>query len=358
VRIVLVGPAHPYKGGIAQHTTALAHHLAAAGHDVQVWSWKRQYPARLYPGEQRVPGEVPELAVFQPTTEPLSWHSPLGWLRAGRAGRRADAVLLSWTTPVQAPPYLGLLAGLAGRTPVVALCHNVLPHEPNRVDRPLATAVLRRCAGVLVHSAAQQELARALAPRTPSAVATLPPPGLGGPSGVPHDRTGRLLFFGLVRPYKGLPVLLRALARTDWSLTVAGEFWGAELASTQALVEQLGLGGRVQLRPGYVAAGDVAALFATTDALVLPYLSATASIVADLGHAQGLPVVVSDVGTLASSVRDGVDGLVVTAGDEDDLVAALQRLSMSYEELQAGVRPPDADALWTSYVKVIGGLLP
>ena len=93
MRIAIVGPTHPYKGGVAQHTTQLAHRLAALGHDVTLESWLRQYPERLYPGQQRV--EVPELPVFPGTTYPLSWNRPDGWWRLGRRLRKsADVVVL------------------------------------------------------------------------------------------------------------------------------------------------------------------------------------------------------------------------------------------------------------------------
>lgn len=364
MRIALVGPTHPYKGGIAQHTTELAHRVAAHGVDTQVWSWRRQYPARLYPGEQRVPGSVAESPPYPRATEPLAWDRPLGWLTAGRRARRErlDGVVLTWTTPVQAPPYLGLLRGWAHAGRTVALCHNVLPHEPNRFDAPLARAVLGRCDGLLVHSSPQAAAAAALAPAARVAVAALPPPAL--PRGAARDAVERrtLLFFGIVRPYKGLDVALRALAAAavpaDVRLIVAGELWTPE-AEIRALIAELGLRERVDLRPGYVPAGDVAALFAEADAVVLPYRHATASIVPDLAHRHGLPVLATRVGTLASAVRDDVDGLLVAPEDATALGRAISRLydGQTLSRLRAGVAPTDPDALWSAYVGVLLGLL-
>ena len=365
MKLALVGPSHPYKGGIAQHTTELAHRLVAAGHEVEIWSWKRQYPARLYPGEQRVPGSVPELPPFAATTEPLSWDRPVGWVAAGRRGRRSgfDALVLTWTTPIQGPAYLGLLAGWhsaglrGGAGSVVGVCHNVLPHEPRPGDAQLTRAVLRRCRGLLVHSDAQAAVARTVAPDTAVATSPLPPPPLTtGTARAPGVRR-TLLFFGLVRPYKGLDLLLRALP-PDTRLIVAGEFW-TPVAEIASLVESLGLGERVELRPGYVAADALPALFAEADAVVLPYRSGTASIVTDLAHANGVPAVVTRVGTLADSTRDGVDGLVVPPGDVPALAAALASLydGVTLRRLQSAVEAPDGDALWDGYVRALGGLL-
>ncbi|WP_163549043.1 glycosyltransferase family 4 protein [Candidatus Frankia nodulisporulans] len=388
MRIALIGPTHPYKGGIAQHTTELAHRLAERGHEVVIESWSEQYPARLYPGQARV--SEPEMEPFGATSYPLSWRRPDGWLRLGRRLRHTvDAVVLVVVTPVQAPAYLAILAGLRGvggrrgrarrgsraaaGTPtvlagptVLALCHNVLPHERSRIDVPLVRAVLRRASAVLVHTPAQAELAAELADvpvvtaemaphlwssptRRRPADAVLEPEGGGG------ETSRRLLFFGLVRPYKGLDVLLRALAAgpRDVRLTVAGEFWG-DVAATESLIGELGLTDRVDLRAGYVDAADVPALFAAADALVLPYRAGTASQNVDLARLHGLPVIATTVGTLASSVRDGVDGLLVPPDETEALAEALRRLYAPgvLADLRAKVAPPDVPAAWARYLDV------
>ncbi|EIV93977.1 glycosyltransferase family 4 protein [Frankia sp. QA3] len=387
MRVAVIGPTHPYKGGIAQHTTELAHRLAARGHQVAIESWSDQYPARLYPGVQRV--AEPEMEPFGQTRYPLSWRRPDGWVRLGRRLRReADAVVLVVVTPIQAPAYLAILAALRGGTGrrrgrgprVLALCHNVLPHERRAVDEPLVRAVLRRVSAVLVHTPAQAELAATLTP-APVVVAEMAPhlwssptrrrpeaieAGTGAGTRTRAEPTAgggprrSLLFFGLVRPYKGLDVLLRALARgpADVRLTVAGEFWG-DAAQTTHLIAELGLTDRVDVRAGYVDAAEVPGLFSAADALVLPYRAGTASQNVDLAHLHGLPVIATTVGTLATAVRDGVDGLLVGPDDVDALAAALRRL---YEpgvlaDLRAKVSPPDPQAAWGNYLDAALGAL-
>lgn len=357
-RIALVGPTHPYKGGIAQHTTTLAHELSGAGHTVDLISWSEQYPNRLYPGVQRVPDGEPEVRPWTRTSYPLSWRRPDGWWRTGRGLRTYDLVVLVLVTPVQVPAYRTLLAALGGPPPrTVLLSHNVLPHERRAVDVAMVRAVVRRCDACFVHSAEQAALARELGAR---AVRTAPLP-LALPMTDPavrHDDEvrHRLLFFGLVRPYKGLDLLLTALARTPGSaLTVAGEFWGGTQV-TERLVRELGIADRVELRPGYVPAAEVPGLFARVDALVLPYRSATSSHNPDLAFEYGVPVVTTSAGALADRVRDGVDALVCAPGDVDALAAALARL---YGEagllaaLRRGVRPPDRAGEWARYVAAL-----
>ncbi|MEV0198200.1 glycosyltransferase family 4 protein [Nonomuraea sp. NPDC050691] len=350
MRVAIVGPTYPYKGGGAQHTTELAHRLSALGHDVVIESWRAQYPSFLYPGQQTI--SAPEGRPYPRTERRLDWRRPDGWVAAGRRLRSADLVVLAVLSPVQVPAYLGILYGLGRRARAVALCHNVLPHERKPYDRPLMRALLRRVDGVLTHSEQQAELARSLT-AAPVGVAGLPPhlPSTHAERSTTVHR--RLLFFGIVRPYKGLDLLLRALPE-GVSLTVAGEFWGG-LDETKALVSQLGIADRVELRPGYVAAGDVPELFARADALVLPYRSATASQNVWLGHEHGVPVIATRVGALADHVTDGVDGLLVEPGDAGALRAAIERFYASGEpeRLRSGVKAVDPEPFWSAYTSAL-----
>ncbi|GAA0966340.1 glycosyltransferase family 4 protein [Actinocorallia libanotica] len=352
MRIALVGPAFPYKGGGAQHTTELAHRLRAAGHEVVLESWKAQYPGFLYPGRQTI--DAPEGEVFPGTRRELSWRRPDGWYRVGRRLRSCDLVVFAVLSSVQVPAYLGLLRGIGGRARTVALCHNVLPHEPKPYDRPLMRALLKRVDGVLVHSDEQAGLARSLGP-TPVTAAEMPahlpvtrraePPAEGV--------RGRLLFFGIVRPYKGLDVLLRALP-DGVGLTVAGEFWSG-LDDTRALVGELGLADRVELLPGYVPAERIGALFAACDALVLPYRSATASQNVLMAFEHGVPVIATRVGGFASQLREGVDGLLADPGDAASLREAITRFYEAPERFRAEVLAPDHGPVWAAYLDALTG---
>ncbi len=349
MKITVIGPAFPYKGGGAHHTTELAHRLARAGHEVTLESWKAQYPSFLYPGQQTI--SEPEGTPFPQTRRKLSWRRPDGWYALGRRLRGQDLVVLAVLSPVQVPAYLGVLTGLSKRTPVVALCHNVLPHERSFYDEPLMKALLKRVSAVLVHSADQARLASSLTSR-PVTVAEMPAHLVATPSAAAAEGVRRrLLFFGIVRPYKGLDVLLDALPQ-DVALTVAGEFWSG-LPDTEALIAARGLD--VDLRPGYVPASEMPGLFADADALVLPYRSATASQNVWLAFEHGLPVIATRVGSFAAQVSDGVDGLLCEPGDVGSLAGAIKRFYApgEPERLRAGVRPVDPGPVWDAYVETL-----
>ena len=395
MKIALVGPAHPYKGGGARHTTELAHRLAAQGHDVIIESWRAQYPGRLYPGQQTV--DVPEGEPYPRTRRRLAWYRPDGWPAEGRRLRPADLVVFAYLTPLQAPPYLAIMAGLRRSARTAVICHNVLPHERRPGDVPLTRALLSRADTVITHSAAQAAQARDLAPaatvrtvRIPPhlpttrpqtqateragfpAPAPTPPPGPAqppahtsppappeppAPTRLPNPPTPtRLLFFGIVRPYKGLDVLLRALAQAPAhvTLTVAGEFW-ADTTEMDNLIGELGLANRVALRPGYVPADEIPALFGAADALVMPYREATASQNALLAFAHGVPVITTTAGALAEPVRDGVDGLTCAPGDTEDLLRVLKGFSdpQVARRLRAGIPAVDPDRGWADYLRVL-----
>jgi len=360
LKIAIVGPAHPYKGGLAQHATSLAHRLAAAGHEVLLQSWSAQYPKLLYPGQLTV--ETPEVELFPATERTLAWYRPDGWWRAGRrlAREKYDAVVLFVHAPIQVPAYLTLArAAKAGGCTVVALVHNVLPHEQRRFDKQLMSALLRRADALVVHSAEQADLAATLA-STPAHVAALAPHlphGAPTADASPAGRRNRLLFFGIVRPYKGLDVLIQALARADVpdvSLTVAGEIWEGR-DELLRLISDLGLADRVTLTEGYVPTDEVPRLFAEADALVLPYRSATASQNALIAFEFGIPVIATRAGALADAVTDGVNGLLCGPGDVPGLGEAIRRLYQpgELERLRGGVTPPDPGPAWDDYVAVV-----
>ena len=165
----------------------------------------------------------------------------------------------------------------------------------------------------------------------------------------------RLLFFGLVRPYKGLDVALRALAAgpPDVRMRVAGEFWGG--TESAELIRELGLGDRVELRPGYAKADEVPGLFSDVDALVLPYRTATGSQGVWTAFQFGVPVLVTRAGRSAADVTDGVDGLIAEPDDVESLSEAVRDFYQPGrpERMRAAVRPVDPTPYWDRYIAAL-----
>lgn len=335
MKLTYVGPVPPLRGAIAQHGAHVVEALREAGHQVEVVSWAAQYPRRLYPGEERDPQALP-LAGARFT---LRWWSPLSWWREGRAARVTELLVFQWVTPVQAPAYRVLLAA-ARPVPAVAIVHNPLPHERRFFDVPLTRAVLGRAHGALVHADSSREELHRLLPSLPAACVPMPTVLDLEPTELPPAPPYRLLFFGFVRPYKGLDVAIEATAELvarglPVRLTVAGQFWGP-VAPWQERVAAKGLDEVVELRPGYLSDADLAKLLAAHHLVVAPYRSATQSGVVPVAYAAGRPVAATRVGGLVEQVVDGETGTLAPPEDAKAFADAVERGLGMIEQLAAG----------------------
>ena len=362
--IVLVGPTHPYSGGIAQHTTRLALELENAGHEVTVESWSSQYPSFLYRGSGTVPEGDPEVGIPTKVNSTLAWYSPLSWWRAGRRSRGAAVLAVTVPTPFHLIPYLVLLAA-AGRKPTrLGIVHNVLPHERFPGDTWLMAGLIGQLDRVIVHNEEAAQQVKSLdAGSCDITVSSLPSPW-SVVSATPSRASKKpgptnLLFFGTIRPYKGLDVLIDALGQVeDCRLTIAGEFW-EDADSYLAQIKKRGLLDRVTVRAGYVATKDFESVFSAPDVLVLPYRSATGSIVRELGFDFGLPVIATTVGSLSEGIVDGKNGFCVEPGNAAQLAAAISQCAApkTLATLRRGARKLQANRsqLWSDYVSAVTG---
>ncbi len=367
-RIALVGPSWPFRGGIARTTTHLAATLDEREELARFVVPVRQYPAWLYPGGgDRDPAACVRVAAAEPrfgVLEPWTWWGTRRALR--RSG--ADAVAVPYWTWAWAPMLSFLLRGPT--PPAVAIVHNPADHDSGRLHRFAARRVLARCRGFLCHAASVAEVLARELPGRPVAVHPLP---ADRPSAADRDaaRTAlglssdavAVLCFGLIRPYKGIDVLLDAVralpAGSPVVLLLAGEPWGDEGDRIRAALADPALSGRVRARLEWVPEQEAAVWFAAADAAVLPYRAATGSAVAAqmLGH--GLPVVASRVGGLVDVVEDGRSGLLVPPEDAGALAAALARVSEAgvRGRLAAGARAAASQWSWDSYADALAALV-
>ena len=367
MNLALVGPTFPFRGGIAHYTAQLAEYLGQQ-HAVRVYSFRRLYPNWLFPGRSQFePGGAP---LSQAASERwlVPWWPP-SWRQVGRAWgeQKPDLVVLQWWVTFLAPMTAGLVAGAHRRhIPVVAICHNVLPHEHNQLDAGLARLALGRMDGLVVHSASDQQAAQRLLPGQAVRAVAFPQY-----SAFRSDRWTReqarqtldvqgrvILFFGFVRPYKGLPDLLRALPAVlqdgPAQLLVVGEIW-EEAEADQQLVERLQLGANVRFVNRYVPNEDVGLYFAAADLVVLPYRHATGSAAAQLAFALGVPVVATRAGSLAETVEEGVTGYLAEPGDVAGLADAIRRFfrEAAAAPFRAAIAQRQSQSSWAGVAEAV-----
>jgi glycosyltransferase involved in cell wall biosynthesis len=341
LKIILIGPVYPYRGGIAHYTARLAQELSRR-HDVHVLSFRRQFPRWLYPGStDQDPSRQPISAPAEYLLEPLN---PLSWLRsAGRVrSLDPDLVIFQWWVTFWSPAYatLAVLCRQAGIS-VVFLIHNVLPHEGGGIHRPLARLTLGRGQNFIVHTPEERKRLLSLLPWAEVRICPHPVYDvLAIRTGLTKEAARNrlniavdsqvLLFFGIVRPYKGLKVLLEALAllRTEGllvELVVAGEFWESKDGYLDR-VRRLGIVGQVRFEDRYIPNEELELFFTAADVAVAPYVGGTQSGVAALALGFGIPLVTTE--RSAAGLEEGHMGnvQVVPPGDAAALAEAIKTI--------------------------------
>ena len=366
MKIVIVGTAYPLRGGIA-HYNALLYRELSRRHEVQMITFKRQYPKLLFPGktQQEAGGEM----LTVPSEALVDSINPFNWLAVGRTLRKRspDLILFKYWLPFFGPCF-GTIARRVrrGGARVVYICDNIVPHERRPGDRAFTRYAFAAADGFIVQSATVEKDLNAFLPGARYRNVPHPVYNIFGEAH-PKEEARRtlgltaarvLLFFGYVRAYKGLDLLLEALAkartRTNVALIVVGEFYDDE-QKYRDMIRQLGLEPHVTVVADYVPNEKVGLYFSAADAVVLPYRSATQSGIAQIAYNFDRPVIATDVGGLAEVVRDGLTGYVVPPGDPAALADAIVRFYAGEKEagFAAQVAVEKKKYTWDALVQAI-----
>ncbi len=372
MKIILLGTAHPYRGGgLATFNERLARQLLFEGYDVQIFTFTLQYPKLFFPGKtQYTENPAPtDLKI----TRLLNSVNPISWFKTGRRIRKEnpDILLLKYWHPFMAP-CLGTAVRLAKRakqpkTKVICIFDNVSPHEKKPFDSFLTKYFTGSIDGAIVMSRSVGEDLKLF--RTDIPVIYNPHPLYDnyGDILLREDALRKLrlpegysflLFFGFIRAYKGLDILLRALGdvslrKLKLKLIVAGEFYESDLPYRN-LIRNLGIDDDVILFDRFINDDEVAMFFSAADLVVQPYRSATQSGVTQIAYHFGIPMLVTDVGGLSEIVPDGKCGYVVRAEPEDVARAILDYFSNNRKaQFTEGVKLEKSRFTWNSLVNSI-----
>lgn len=371
--LLLLGPAHPYRGGIAASTEQLARVLQQIGHQVEICTFRLQYPSLLFPGKSQF-SESPapkDLTVCRGVNS----VNPINWMIQGRRikQKQYDRIIVRYWTPFLAPA-LGAVCRYAkgrGMPTVTALVDNLIPHERHFLDNALTRCFVRSVDYFVAMSHQVQKEIGGFCPDKPVRYSPHPVYDVYGAKMSREAAAKRLnidplyrwaLFFGLVRPYKGLDWLLEAWAIFKRSgaaagkkLLVAGEFY-EKVEKYQNQIAQLGLEEDVVLLNRFIPDNEVSACFSLSDVVVQPYKSATQSGITQIAYHFETPMIVTDVGGLSEIVPDGKVGYVV-APNPQSVAESLSRFYADYpsDRFVHGIREEKLRFSWEALAQAVIG---
>jgi len=347
MRIGILGTAWPYRGGLAAFNERLARQFAAEGHEVEIFTFTMQYPDFLFPGKTQY-SDAPKPEDLS-ITRTMNSINPFTWIRTARMIRKAqiDILVVKFWIPLMAP-CLGTIARLCKRRGirVVSILDNVIPHEPHFWDKWLIGYFIGSVDRFVAMSESVREDCRKFLPANRHEAVSFNPHPLYDNFGeavekaaarkaldLPQDKT-ILLFFGFIRDYKGLDLLMRAYAKAkgeglkvkgELLLVVAGEFYNNG-EQYKTLEQELGLEGTIVWRTDFIPDDKVRYYFSAADLIVQPYKSATQSGVTQIAYHFEKPMLVTNVGGLAEIVPDGKVGYVCEV-DETSVASAIERFA-------------------------------
>lgn len=368
-KIFIIGTAYPYRGGLAAYNERLASEFMNNGEEVTIHTFKLQYPGFLFPGKSQFASwETPNHLSIKRTVNSIN---PFNWIVLGRKIKREkpDLVIFKYWIPFMAPCF-GTIARIIKKnkkTRIITIVDNMIPHEKRAGDKLFNRYFVKPIDAYIAMSESVLKDIKNIDPEKPSALSPHPLFDNFGDIlskkealnklGLP-DKHKYILFFGFIRDYKGLDLLLKALAEKEVKdlpvrVLIAGEFY-TNPDPYYELIKQLKIEDRVILKTDFIADREVKNYFCASDLVVQPYKSATQSGVTQIAYHFNKPMIVTDVGGLAEIVPDGKTGYVVQQ-DPADIAKAIQ--AFFYEnrskEFMENMKSEKKKYSWSKMVEAI-----
>lgn len=370
MKIIILGTAYPYRGGLATFNERLAGEYQRQGHEVEMYTFTLQYPNFLFPGKtQFSPDPAPnDLKIYRKVNS----CNPFNWLKVGKelSKKRPDVLVFAYWMSFMAP-CMGTIARQVRRnhhTKIIALVHNMIPHEPNVLDKILPPYFVKSMDGFMALSeSVVKDIEKFDKRNCPKRFSPHPIYDHYGIR-LPREEALQLLnldaqcryvlFFGFIRAYKGLDLLLGAFAderlrQQNVKLIVAGEFYG-DPEPYYKQIKDLGIEDRVVLCTDFIPDGEVNRYFSAADIVAQPYKTATQSGVTQIAFHFEKPMLVTNVGGLPEIVPNGKIGYV-TEPDAKDIADALYRFfqEQKQEEFERNVAEEKKKYAWSRFVEVM-----
>ena len=335
MKISLIGPAYPYRGGIALHN-ALLYKEFYKSHIVRIVNFKRLYPEFLFPGttqyeESTNISQIPSERIID-SINPLSWYRAAHYL----VDFAPEIVLIQFWMPFFAPCYgkvVRITKGLQ-QCKIIVICHNVVPHEGSKTGKLLTKYLFNKVDGFILQSHFEEKDLLELRPDARYRYNPHPIYNIFG-NQLDKDEARRqlgikeksvILYFGYIRKYKGIKYLIKAvpeiLKKVDLKIIFAGEFYEDKEPYLKG-IKNTGREDKILLVDRFISDDEVNTYFSAADLLVLPYIHATQSGITQIALAYNLPCVVTDVGGLPEVVLDGKTGFVVPPENSEAIARAV-----------------------------------
>jgi glycosyltransferase involved in cell wall biosynthesis len=327
-KIIIIGPAYPLRGGLATFNQRLAKEFTDHGDACSVYSFSLQYPSFLFPGKTQFSNEPPPPGIKIHTV--INSINPLNWIHVGKMikNEKPDIIVVRFWIPFMGPA-LGTILRIVRKnkhTKIVCIADNIIPHEHRAGDKPFTRYFLKHCDAFITMSAKVLDDLRTFEKNKPATLVQHPLYDNFGDIISRSEARKKLsigdddnviLFFGFIRKYKGLDILLDAMAilknlKQDGGpikLLIAGEFYEDEKPYQQQ-IDRLGIRNNLLLRTEFIPDSEVKYYLCAADAVIQPYRNATQSGVTPLAYHFEKPMIVTNVGGLPSLVPHEKAGLV------------------------------------------------
>lgn len=328
MRIAILSPFYPYRGGIASFSNRLYKELnETEDTEVAAFSFSLLYPSFLFPGKTQYV-EEDDSSLFINSERVLSSINPISWMSTAKAinNYNPDILIIAYWMPFVAPALGMVCSFIDKKTKVVALIHNAIPHEKRFFDKAFAKYFFKKCDRFIVLSESVKSDLQMLVPKadilvTPHPIYDQYKERINKSEACRllniDSEKKNLLFFGLIRDYKGLDLLIGAMSFLDdsYQLIIAGECYGNFL-KYQELIDRSPLKSNIKVFEQYIPDDMVTTLFSAADVLILPYRDATQSGVVAVAYQMEIPIIATNTGALGQTILSSSTGIVVEVSPE------------------------------------------
>lgn len=370
-KVVIIGPAYPLRGGgMATFNERLALEFTTLGYDSEIYTFSYQYPGFLFPGTSQYSTEEPPEGISIKVK--INSVNPLNWWKVGNElnKMRPDLIVVRFWLPFMGPCFGTILRRVKknGHTRIVCIADNLIPHEKRPGDSLFTKYFIKPVDAFIAMSELVEGQIRSMAPQ--KKVKFIPHPlydhfGDRLPAEVARKHlkietnVRLLLFFGFIRKYKGLDILLKAISllaqqpgNEDLKLLVAGEFYEDEKHYTDLLHDPT-IQPHLILRTQFIPNSEVKYYLSAADCVVQPYRSATQSGVTPLAYHFEVPMIVTDVGGLPAMVPDGKVGLVARPEETDLAQKIAQFFTLGKAHFVSGLQEEKQKYSWSNMVEAL-----